>query len=223
MAATASPPFPRIHPTERRGYDPDFLSITLPLPTLTYETDMVSPPLAYKQFTFVLRRRRRLPLFTAVNIDGRQSQHARHNRSAWILAPRVPVDTANPEFNAGRNLWLALDDYVLHHPVTADRKVNVISGPVLGDGFPGCPEVVLPLQYWKLVAMVRRTGTLCVTGYLLRQKGGSSSYRTYQIPVRMIGELSGLDLSTYIAADPLDRLGTADTPRELSHLEHIAL
>jgi hypothetical protein len=58
---------------------------------------------------------------------------------------------------------------------------------------------------------------------LLRQKGGSNRYHTYQIPVRRIGELSGLDLSTYIAADPLDRLGATDASRQLSHLEHIAL
>jgi endonuclease G, mitochondrial len=196
-------PFPRLTPADRRGYDPDFLSIPLPLPTLSHGREMVSPPIPYRQFTLVTRRQRRLPLFTAVNIDGRQPGH-RHDRNAWVLRPRVPVDT-----------WLRLEDYIVNHAITADQKISVISGPVLGDGEPGRREVVLPLQYWKLLAVVRTDGTLCTTGYLLRQKNLYAEYAAYQIPVRSIAEATGLDLSTYVAADPLERPGAAAQRREL--------
>lgn len=205
-------PFPRIAPRVRRGYDPDFLSITLPLPTLSRGSELVSPPIPYRQFTFVMRRRRRLPLFAAVNVDGRRPEQGGSDRHAWMLAPRVPIDA-----------WLGLEEYVLNHPVTADRKVSVVSGPVLDDGDPGRLEVVLPLQYWKLVAMVRQNGTLCATGYLLRQKSSHTEYATYQVPVRSIAEATGLDLSAFISADPLERPGIARRPRELGRLDEIRI
>ncbi|MCW2653846.1 MAG: hypothetical protein JWR32_4822 [Mycobacterium sp.] len=205
-------PLARMAPTVRRGYDSDFLSIALPLPTLSRGGELVSPPIPYRQFTFVMRRRRRLPLFAAVNIDGRRPEQGGSERHAWILAPRVLIDT-----------WLGLEEYVINRPVTADRKVSVVSGPVLDDGDPGSLEVVLPLQYWKLVTMVRQNGTLCATGYLLRQKSSHAEYATYQVPVRSIGEATGLDLSAYISADPLERPGIAGRPQELGRLDEIRL
>ena len=49
------------------------------------------------------------------------------------------------------------------------------------------------------------------------------AYRTFQVPVRRIAELSGLDLTSYIAADPLERLETTRLPRELVQHDHILL
>jgi endonuclease G, mitochondrial len=49
------------------------------------------------------------------------------------------------------------------------------------------------------------------------------AYRTFQVPVRRIAGLTGLDLAPYIAADPLERFETTGLPRELVKLEHILL
>ena len=49
------------------------------------------------------------------------------------------------------------------------------------------------------------------------------AYRTFQVPVRRIACLTGLDMAPYIAADPLERLETTGLPRELVQMEHILL
>jgi endonuclease G, mitochondrial len=269
----------------RRGYDPGFLDISLPLPTLTAGADLVSPPLPYHHFTVVMQRKRKLALFAAVNIDGGKADHRPRDRDVWMFDPRIPaseqageevyrdndldrghlvrrLDPAwgpqaeaavddtfhftnctpqHHEFNAGRTLWLGLEDYVLHNALTADLKVSVLSGPVLDDGDPGYRGVALPLQYWKIVAMVRTDGKPSVTAYLLSQRSlldeflterapgtlpesfSYGAYRTFQVPVRRIAALTGLDLAAYIAADPLERLETTGLPRELVQLDHILL
>jgi endonuclease G len=271
--------------TTRRGYDADFLGISLPLPTLTAEGDVASPPLPYHHFTVVMHRRRRLALFTAVNIDGASADQPKRDRDVWIMDPRLPVteqtgeevyrdndldrghlvrrldpawgpdsfaavdDTfhftnctpQHHEFNAGQTQWVGLEDYVLKNAVTSGLKVSVLSGPVLDDDDPVYRGVSLPLQFWKIVAMVRTDGKPSVTAYLLSQEsllaefraprtrgqlpesfvyGG---YRTFQVPVRRVADLTGLDLAAYVAADPLERLETTGLPRELVQVEHILL
>jgi endonuclease G, mitochondrial len=269
----------------RGGYDPDFLGFSLPLPTLTVGAELASPPLPYHHFSVVMQRRRKLALFTAVNIDGGKADQPRRDRDVWILDPRLPVteqtgedvyrdndldrghlvrrldpawgpqsvaavdDTfhftnctpQHHEFNAGRTQWLGLEDYVLQNAVTSDLKVTVLSGPVLDDADPVYRGVSLPLQYWKIVAMVRTDGRPSVTAYLLSQRSlldefrterpsgqlpesfSYGGYRTFQVPVRRVVDLTGLDLAAYIAADPLERLETTGLPRELVQVEHILL
>ncbi len=269
----------------RRGYDPAFLSIPLPLPAPTRDAELASPPLAYHHFSVVMQRRRKLALFTAVNIDGGKADHPRRDRDAWIMDPRIPkseqtgeeVYRANDldrghlvrrldpgwgpqslaavddtfhftnctpqhhEFNAGQTLWLGLEDYVLQNALTSDLKVSVLSGPVLDEADPLYRGVALPLQYWKVVSMVRTDGKPSVTAYLLSQESlldefrierapgalpesfSYGAYRTFQVPVRRIADLTGLDLAPYIAADPLERLETTGLPRELVQLDHILL
>ena len=291
---------PNVHPTfattsspesvdpdygTRRGYDPGFLGVSLPLPTLTAGAELASPLLPYHHFTVVMHRRRKLALFTAVNIDGATADQPRRERDTWILDPRLPVteqtgedvyrdndldrgylvrrldpawgpqslaavdDTfhftnctpQHHEFNAGRTLWLGLEDYVLQNAVTSDLKVSVLTGPVLDDADPAYRGVSLPLQYWKIVAMVRSDGRPSVTAYLLSQQSLLSEfrtertsgqlpesfsyggYRTFQVPVRRVADLTGLDLATYVASDPLERLETTGLPRELVQMEHILL
>jgi endonuclease G, mitochondrial len=269
----------------RLGYDSAFLDIPLPLPVLTADADLATDPLPYHHFSVVMQRKRKLALFTAVNIDGGKADHPRRDRDAWIVDPRIPVseqtgedvyrdndldrghlvrrldpawgpksaaavdDTfhftnctpQHHEFNAGRTLWLGLEDYVLQNAVTADLKVSVLSGPVLDDDDPQYRGVALPLQYWKVVAMVRKDGKPSATAYLLSQEAlldefrterapgvlpesfSYGAYRTFQVPVRRVAGLTGLDLAPYVAADPLERFETTGLPRELVKLEHILL
>jgi endonuclease G, mitochondrial len=269
----------------RDGYDAAFLDIPLALPVLTADAGLATDPLPYHHFSVVMQRKRKLALFTAVNIDGGKADQPRRDSDKWILDPRISVseqtgedvyrdndldrghlvrrldpawgpksaaavdDTfhftncapQHHEFNAGRTLWLGLEDYVLQNAVTADLKVSVLSGPVLDDNDPQYRGVALPLQYWKLVAMMRKDGKPSVTAYLLSQESlldefrtertpgtlpesfSYGAYRTFQVPVRRIAGLTGLDLAPYIAADPLERFETTGLPRELVKLEHILL
>jgi endonuclease G len=73
-----APPFEAARFEGATGYDPSFLSIDLPLPTLspalaadaTQRLDGSGPELQYHHFSVVMSQSRRLALFAAVNIDG---------------------------------------------------------------------------------------------------------------------------------------------------------
>jgi endonuclease G len=164
---------------------------------------------------------------------------------AWgseLLAKAANDDTfhftnATPQhhqFNAGSTLWAGLEDYVLNHADTADIAISVLTGPVLAADDDSYRGVQLPRQFWKVVAMVKHSGELSVTGYLLSQASlldgleaaeefSYGAYRTFQVPVRRIAELTGLGLDPHIAADPLERLEAAPLPRELIRREDLIL
>ena len=138
------------------------------------------------------------------------------------------------EFNAGSTLWAGLEDYVLDNADTADLAVSVLTGPVLADDDDAYRGVQLPRQFWKIVAMVKQSGALSVTGYLLSQASlldeleadeefSYGAYRTFQVPVRRIAALTGLGLEPHIAADPLERVETTPLPRELIRREDLIL
>ncbi|WP_454048906.1 DNA/RNA non-specific endonuclease [Cellulomonas sp. Marseille-Q8402] len=115
-------------------------------------------------------------------------------------------------FNAGSTLWLGLEEYVLGTARRDRLRVSVVSGPVLAPDDPAYRGVLLPRQFYKVVAVVDAAGTLVVTGYVLGQhaflpsvltEAAFGAFRTFQVPVSMIAALTGLDLSAYVAADPL--------------------
>ena len=262
----------------RGGYDANFLRVPLPLPR-PGTPPVASPELTYHHFSVVMHRERALALFTAVNIDGTQSQSPRRDSDRWILDPRLPADQQTGEdvyrdnpldrghlvrrldpawgplakaanddtfhltnctpqhhnFNASQTLWLGLEDYVLKNADNADLAVSVVTGPVLAPDDPEYRGVALPRQFWKTVAMVKQDGGLSVTGYLLSQAAlldefaegeeafSYGAYRTFQVPVRRIAQLTGLVLDPYIAADPLERIEASALPRELIRPQDLIL
>lgn len=110
-----------------------------------------------------------------------------------------------------------------------------MTGPVLAPDDPKYRGVALPRQFWKTVAMVKQDGSLSVTGYLLSQAAlldefaegeeafSYGAYRTFQVPVRRIAQLTGLGLDPYIAADPLERIEASSLPRELIRPQDLIL
>lgn len=76
----------------RAGYDPAFLAVPLPIPGHGGALSAVaSPELRYHHFSVVMHRTRALAMFTAVNIDGRQSQSLVRESDRWIMDPRLPA------------------------------------------------------------------------------------------------------------------------------------
>lgn len=266
--------------TNRRGFDSGFLSVPLPLPLCAGAiADVASVELRYHHFSVVMNCKRALALFTAVNIDGRQTHPLPRENDRWILDPRLPANeqtgeavyrnnaldrghlvrrldpvwgpnaqSANDdtfhftnstpqhhEFNAGKTLWLGLEEYVLENADKADLAISVVAGPVLAPDDPQYRGVALPRQFWKVVAMVKDDGKLSVTGYLLSQAAlldeftereesfSYGAYRTFQVPVRRIAKLTGLGLDTHIAADPLEHIESTGVPRELIRPQDIIL
>jgi len=86
---------------DRRGYDPTFLGVPVPLPTLSpamlanaAENLQATGPdkyvLPYSHFSVVINKERRLAYYTAVNIDGRQLRKLKRETDRWIYDPRIP-------------------------------------------------------------------------------------------------------------------------------------
>ncbi|MEP0913096.1 DNA/RNA non-specific endonuclease [Leptolyngbya sp. GB1-A1] len=92
---------PRSYYQEYKGYDPDFLGTTVPLPVLTDEqrrnaaknSDAAEGDdptvLPYTHFSIVMNRRRQLAYYTVVNIDGNQSTDLERGRDRWYFDSRI--------------------------------------------------------------------------------------------------------------------------------------
>lgn len=119
------------------------------------------------------------------------------------------------QFNQNRTTWAGLEDYILLNADNLDFKASVLTGPVLADDDEEYRGVQLPRQYWKVVAMVKQDGSLSATAYLLSQaqlltdlelapeEFSYGAYKTFQVPISKVEEMTRLDLGSLKAADPL--------------------
>jgi endonuclease G len=103
--------------SSRRGYDTNFLNVSAPLPTVN-DTNIVSKmengayEIPYEHFTIVVNKERRLPLFTASNVDysvtKRRPEPGDYSRDGltglgpndqekWFTDPRIPQQDQLPD------------------------------------------------------------------------------------------------------------------------------
>jgi len=111
------PPEKKVTPTayaDRTGYDPEFLGtasgLIVPLPSPGAWASDLAPVtgapteakhvLSYRHFSVALSKRRRLPIFTAVNIEGSQLRFLPRQGERWALDPRVSA-----KYQAGAELY----------------------------------------------------------------------------------------------------------------------
>ena len=139
------------------------------------------------------------------------------------------------EFNAGQTLWAGLEDYILDNADNLKFRVNVFSGPVLAVDDDQYRGVQLPRQFWKVVSMVKQGGEMSATAYLLSQEQliqgleiapeafSYGAYRTYQVPVQRIQDLTDLSFGSLADADPLGREETTIPAREVTRPEELLL
>lgn len=85
----------------RKGYDPQFLGVPVTLPVLSDQqkaeaaVNRWAPPgedptvLNYHHFSLVMHRLRRLPFYTAVNVDGGLIQSPKRDKDKWFFDPRL--------------------------------------------------------------------------------------------------------------------------------------
>ena len=138
------------------------------------------------------------------------------------------------DFNQNQSTWAGLEDYILENADNRDFRVTVFTGPVLAaddDQFAG---VQLPREFWKVVAMVKESGDLSATAYLLSQREliaglevvpeefSYGAYKTFQVPVRRVEEQTRLSFGSLSDADPLGGL-EADRASEIGDFDEIAL
>ncbi|MFW6187325.1 MAG: DNA/RNA non-specific endonuclease [Actinomycetota bacterium] len=123
-------------------------------------------------------------------------------------------------FNQNASTWLGLEDYVLNQAEADRSRVTVFTGAVLEDTDPLYRGHRIPLAFWKIVAFQRTDGQPSATAYLISQRDLVTGAvleafipTTHQVPVRGIGELTGLDFAHLAPMDPLDGSG-AELARE---------
>jgi DNA/RNA endonuclease G (NUC1) len=152
------------------------------------------------------------------------------------------------KFNQGLELWLGLETYLLENAADHGRRLIVFTGPIFSDVDPVYRGVDIPLRFFK-VAVFLNKGSLAATGYIVDQtpqlkdlpdvpspgaldEGDApplGPFRTFQVPIRDIGTLTGLDLAQLSAVDrmpiasalPTARITT--TWRELTSPENLDL
>jgi len=110
-----------------------------------------------------------------------------------------------------RDTWVALEDYVLQNAAVHDLKVTVFTGPVFrADDQVYRSRFQIPVEYWKVVAIVKDDGKLSATAYLETQKRlvqdlefAYGPFRTYQVKVALIENMTGLRFGDLHKSDPL--------------------
>jgi endonuclease G len=116
------------------------------------------------------------------------------------------------EFNRNKTTWAGLENHILKNTDVEDLKVSVFNGPVFDEADPPYRGVNLPREFWKVVVMVKKDGTLSATGYLLSQEAliqgieeefAFGEYKTFQVPIARIESLTGLSFGQLSEHDPL--------------------
>ncbi|SDO04392.1 endonuclease G [Cryobacterium flavum] len=128
-------------------------------------------------------------------------------------------------FNQSKQLWLGLEDHVLTYARTNGNRISVFTAPVLSTPDPIYRGVKIPQAFWKIAAWTtttERSTVLHAAGFVLDQSpqledidldtvraqalmyGNPPSlgpYRTYQVPIVDITDLTGLNLTALSDAD----------------------
>ncbi len=263
---------------DRTGYDANFIKakgfkISLDdllknhqdiLTPLLVPTESNKNYLHYHHFTVAMHKIRRMPLITAVNIDGKQCIDFGRDSDNWKIDPRIALDMQIPKSvykgndldlghlvrrldpvwgdtakvanfdtfhltvcapqhkDLNRKTWLSLEDYILNNTNNEDLKVSVFTGSIFSLSDIPYDGVLLPLEFWKIAALIKSDGTPSVSGYLLSQKDlvnnmpkdrgiddqGFGEYRTYQVPLSKIAEKTRLNLEPFFQFDPLSKIST---------------
>ena len=114
--------------------------------------------------------------------------------------------------NLNQKTWLNLEDYILNAAKKHELKVNVFTGPVFSASDMVYRGVKIPAEFWKVAVMVKQDGKLSATAYLQTQKNlienlefAYGEYKTYQVPVEQIEDLTGLDFGNLRDYDPLKK------------------
>lgn len=89
--------------------------------------------------------------------------------------------------------------------------MSVFTAPVLADDDPPYRGILIPRRFWKIAAWSAGPGALATAGFVLDQSdlidaasvAPLGGFRTFQVPVRDIADLAGVDLGPLVDADVL--------------------
>lgn len=173
---------------------------------------------------------------------------AQANEDTFVYTNAAPQTAA---FNQGEDLWAGVEDHVLAYARVNALRLAVFTGPVFAADDPLYRGVRIPRLFWKIAAW--GTGEdlrLASAGFVLDQTPSLDridlidlidletmtkqevpplgSFRTFQVPVQHIAELTDLEVDVLVDADLLPagrsiRTGGRSDWRELRTLADAAV
>jgi endonuclease G, mitochondrial len=129
-------------------------------------------------------------------------------------------------FNQGKDRWQGLEMFLLEKFAKPEqRRITVFTGPIFRDSDPVYqnPEmdysIPIPLEFWKVCALVRKDGTLAATAFVLGQQdiarlpGFEASFdvTATQRTIAEIEGLTGLDFGPLRKSDHFAKGGAPGT------------
>lgn len=155
---------------------------------------------------------------------GTEAEAAEANADTFHYANACPQDHA---FND--ELWGGLEDYILD-AAEEDKRLSVLTGPVLDEADPPYRGIAIPRQFWKVVCW-RAGADLRVAAFRLSQEEYLGSlefnpfrYGTFQVGLAELGALAGLDFDALRPRDVLSgQEAVAGARRALRTLEDLRL
>lgn len=113
--------------------------------------------------------------------------------------------------NLNQKIWLDLENYILKNAQNHNLKVSVFTGPVFrSDDMIYREKFKIPAEFWKVAVIIKDDGKMSATAYLQTQKNmienlefAYGEYKTYQVPVSRIEEITGLDFGELSKFDPI--------------------
>jgi endonuclease G len=126
------------------------------------------------------------------------------------------------KFNQGASLWAGLEDFLLGTAKADKLRLTVFTGPVFTAGDPAYQGTQIPLAFWKVPVFQRPGGGLSASAYMISQHQlvqdmlrEAFTPATFQVPVRKISELTGLNFTHLQDLDPMnDSLAPLASTRE---------
>lgn len=141
---------------------------------------------------------------------------ARRATEATFTYPNAAPQASG--FNQSKELWLGLEDHVLEFADTTDERISVFTAPVLKDDDPPYRGIRVPRRFFKVAAWTTRgdgVPRLAAAGFVLDQSElidlregvldvpTLGAFRTFQVRIADIEELSGIGLGALVDADVL--------------------
>jgi len=121
-------------------------------------------------------------------------------------------------FNRRREFWQGIESYILDNVGLHDLQISLFTGPVLADDDPEMEGTRVPRDYWKVVAMRKRDGSLAAAAYVLSQgellkappeEFVFGEYKTFQLSVSELEERTRLTFGELRDHDSFARLRAA--------------
>jgi endonuclease G len=155
------------------------------------------------------------------------------------IAGRANVDTFHftnscPQMaTVNQQIWLGLENYILHNTRDEDLAVSVFTGPVFRKNDLKYRGALIPKSFFKVVAVVDDDGRPSATGYEVSQEDELSElefvfgpYKTFQTSIKAIEEKTGLsfgDLKEYDGFSVSEKKGGGRKRVELESLEMVRI